>query len=57
MESMADVKPTISAILKGAPLFAELTDTEIESLAARAVVRSYSAGELLFSEGNPCAGF
>ena len=56
MESMADVKPKVSAILKGAPLFAALTDTEIESLAARAVVRSYSAGESLFSEGDPCAG-
>jgi CRP/FNR family transcriptional regulator, cyclic AMP receptor protein len=56
MESMADGKPKVSAILKGATLFAALTDTEIESLAARAVVRSYSAGESLFSEGDPCAG-
>ena len=56
MESMADVKSKVSAILKGAPLFAALTDMEIESLAARAVVRSYSAGESLFSEGDPCAG-
>jgi CRP/FNR family transcriptional regulator len=56
MESMADVKPKVSAILKGALLFAALTATEIESLAARAVVRSYSAGESLFSEGDPRAG-
>lgn len=56
MESMADVKPKVSAILKGAPLFAALTDAEIESLATRAVVRSYAAGESLFSEGDPCAG-
>ena len=56
MESMADVKPKVSAILKGAPLFAALTDTEIQSLAARTVVRSYSAGESLFSAGDPCAG-
>jgi len=53
---MAAVKPIVSAILKGAPLFAALTDAEIESLAARTVVRSYSPGELLFSEGDPCAG-
>jgi len=33
MESMAGVKPKVSAILKGAPRFAALTDTEIESLA------------------------
>jgi hypothetical protein len=32
---MADVTPRVSAILKGAPLVAALTDTEIESLAAR----------------------
>jgi len=56
MEWMADVKPKVAAILKGAPLFAALTDTEIQSLAARAVVRCYSAGESLFSEGEPCAG-
>ncbi len=56
MESMAEIKPRVSAILKGAPLFAALTDAEIESLAARAVMRSYSAGETLFSEGDPCAG-
>lgn len=56
MELMADVNPKVSAILKGAPLFAALTDKEIESLAARTVPRSYSAGELLFSEGDRCAG-
>ncbi len=38
MESMADVKPKVSFILKEAPLFAALTDTEIEALAAQAVV-------------------
>ena len=56
MESMANVKPKVPAILKGTPLFAALTDTEIESLAARTVVRTYSTGELLFSEGDPCGG-
>ena len=56
METMADVKSKVSAILKGAPLFAALTETEIESLAARTVVRSNLAGESLFSEGDPCAG-
>jgi CRP/FNR family transcriptional regulator len=56
MESMADDKPKVSSILKGVPFFAALTDTEIESLAARAVVRSYPPGESLFSEGDPCAG-
>jgi CRP/FNR family transcriptional regulator, cyclic AMP receptor protein len=53
---MADVKPNVSVILKEAALFAALTDRELESLVARTVVRSYTAGELLFSEGDPCAG-
>jgi CRP/FNR family transcriptional regulator, cyclic AMP receptor protein len=53
---MAVGKSVVSAILKCAPLFAALTDSEIESLSARTAVRSYSAGELLFSEGDPCAG-
>jgi CRP-like cAMP-binding protein len=52
MEWMADVKPKLSAILKGAPLFAALTDAEIQSLAARTVVRSYGTGEALF-RGRP----
>jgi len=56
MESMAEAKRKLSAILKGVPLFAALTDAELESLTARTIVRCYSAGELLFSEGDPCAG-
>jgi CRP/FNR family transcriptional regulator len=56
MEAMAGVKPNVSAILKAAPLFTALTDTEIKSLAARTDVRAYAPGELLFSEGDPCAG-
>ena len=56
MESMSDVKLKVSAILKKAPLFAALTDTEIESLIGPNRVRSYSPGDLLFSEGDPCGG-
>jgi CRP/FNR family transcriptional regulator len=43
-------------VLKKAPLFAALTDAEIQVLSARTGARSYSPGELLFSEGEPCAG-
>jgi CRP/FNR family transcriptional regulator, cyclic AMP receptor protein len=53
---MAPIKPSISAVLKSTPLFAALTDAEVEFLGARTGVRSYSPGELLFSEGEPCAG-
>lgn len=49
--------PTSTAsILKRIPLFAALDETELASLAACAGRRAYPAGELLFSEGQPCAG-
>jgi CRP/FNR family transcriptional regulator, cyclic AMP receptor protein len=37
-------------------LFAALNDQELDLLAARSGIRSYGAGELLFSEGEMCAG-
>jgi CRP/FNR family transcriptional regulator, cyclic AMP receptor protein len=43
-------------VLKGSPLFAALSDSEMEALSARTASRSYSSGELLFSEGERCAG-
>jgi CRP-like cAMP-binding protein len=43
-------------ILKRTSLFAALDDAELSSLAARCAVRSYSAGEILFSEGESCKG-
>jgi len=43
-------------ILKATALFAALDDAEIGSLAARCGMRSYAAGEILFSEGEPCKG-
>lgn len=43
-------------ILKSAPLFAALDDSELSSLAARCGIRPYAAGESLFSEGEPCKG-
>ena len=50
------MKSAITQILKASPLFAALTDAEVSFLAARTGVRSYAPGELLFSEGQPCAG-
>lgn len=46
----------IVSALKAVALFAPLTDTELQFLAARSSLKSYSAGQLLFSEGDPCAG-
>src|SRR6266567_7975696 len=43
-------------VLKAIPLFAALDSAELDSLAACAGRRTYPAGELLFSEGEPCAG-
>jgi CRP/FNR family transcriptional regulator len=37
-------------------LFAALGESEIQALASRAVERRYSEGEMLFWEGEPCAG-
>lgn len=47
---------TIVATLQATQLFAALDDPEITVFAKRAVVRRFSAGELLFAEGEPCAG-
>jgi CRP/FNR family transcriptional regulator len=46
----------IANALKTARLFATLTDAELDFLSSRTRVRSVSAGELLFSEGEPCSG-
>ncbi len=38
------------------PLFAGLSENEIQALAHRAVERRFEPGEMLFWEGEPCAG-
>jgi len=43
-------------ILEATPLFAALDEPDRESLAARCRMRSYSPGEMLFAEGDPCQG-
>jgi CRP-like cAMP-binding protein len=45
-----------SAFLAKAPIFAELTEAELNFLAQRAVPRHFAAGELIFAEGDPCSG-
>jgi CRP/FNR family transcriptional regulator len=44
------------ATFQQVPLFAGLTADEIASVAQRAVEKRYSAGEVLFYEGDPCSG-
>jgi CRP/FNR family transcriptional regulator len=48
--------PATVATLKANQLFSVLDVEEITALAARTVVRYFSAGDLLFSEGQPCTG-
>jgi len=44
------------AVLRKTPLFANLTDEEMRALRARVTSRQLQRSELLFSEGDPCAG-
>ena len=43
-------------VLRRAPIFSDLSETELQFLAERAIPRNYAKGELVFSEGDPCAG-
>jgi CRP-like cAMP-binding protein len=47
--------PAIS-ILKSVPIFSSLSEPEFAFLTARVVQRNFSAGELIFGEGDPCIG-
>ena len=38
------------------PLFGSLSDSELRALMQRAIKRRFEAGEMLFWEGEPCAG-
>ena len=51
-----DSKAIVTAALRAAPLFNSLDSLELTSLSSRATLRRYSAGEMLFSEGEPCSG-
>jgi CRP/FNR family transcriptional regulator, cyclic AMP receptor protein len=51
-----DKIPAIIATLQATQLFSALDSSEITVFAERTVIRRFPAGELLFSEGEPCAG-
>src|SRR6266480_2012254 len=44
------------AILRKTPLFATLTDTEMQALASRTSRKRFQKDEQLFAEGDPCTG-
>ena len=46
----------LAVVLAKTPLLSNLSPAEIQTLAARTVRKLFSAGELLFSEGEPCNG-
>ncbi len=50
------VKTSAVDTLRRVPIFADLSETELKFLADRAVARHYDKGELVFTEGDPCAG-
>jgi len=47
---------TKQEFLQQIPLFTGLADPELQALAQRAIERHFAAGEMLFWEGEPCAG-
>lgn len=46
----------VETVLRKTPLFASLTEQEMEALAGRVSSRRFGRGELLFSEGDICTG-
>ena len=53
---MSDSKAKIIESLRNVPLFADLTEPELGFLADRALSKELQAGEMIFSEGDPCEG-
>ncbi len=53
---MAQAQAERRGVLAKVPIFAGLTDSELDFLVERAVTRRCSPGELIFGEGEPCSG-
>lgn len=53
---MSEAQTGISHVLSKAPLFSGLTENELAFLTQRAARCNFSAGEMVFGEGEPCAG-
>ena len=53
---MPEVKNNSAATLSRVPIFSGLSDSELSFLVQHAVLRHFSPGEIVFSEGDPCAG-
>jgi len=46
----------LASVLERTPLLSSLSTAELQMLAARTARKNFSAGQLLFSEGEPCNG-
>jgi CRP/FNR family transcriptional regulator, cyclic AMP receptor protein len=53
---MAETKSNPGAVLRKTALFGGLDEQELSALERRIVSRQYAAGEMIFSEGDTCAG-
>ena len=56
MGSVAETRADRTHILAQAPVFSGLTEAELGYLVERVAPRHYSPGEMVFIEGEPCAG-
>jgi CRP/FNR family transcriptional regulator len=56
MPTVSDSATKLWQTLAKVPLFSGLTESELGFLAQRTVSRRYSAGEIVFGEGEPCTG-
>jgi CRP/FNR family cyclic AMP-dependent transcriptional regulator len=53
---MAAARADYGRILAQVPIFSGLAESELSFLVQRAVARHYAPGEMVFAEGDPCAG-
>lgn len=53
---MTTLRPDLASVLAKTALLSNLSREEVQILATRTVRKLFSAGELLFSEGEPCSG-
>ncbi|HZP17245.1 MAG TPA: Crp/Fnr family transcriptional regulator [Terriglobales bacterium] len=49
-------QPDVRQVLAKVQIFSGLSDSEMDFLARRVMARNYSAGQIVFHEGDPCSG-
>jgi CRP/FNR family cyclic AMP-dependent transcriptional regulator len=51
-----ETRTALASVMAHVPIFSDLSDSELKFLSDRAVRKRYVAGELIFGEGDACAG-